>query len=262
MEKRKNSNRRAAHGKKQRKSSTLEGKLDVIKRHERNERTVDIVRVTGISESTLRTVRNQAEKIKESCKSATRMTASKITRIRPPIVEKLERMLALWIEHQNQQAILISTIIIQAKAKTLFENLNAVEPDAKVQSFAASAGWFERFKRRHGFHNLKLTSEAAAADLLLRTFQLSFKRQLRSTGYLSQQVSNLDETRLFWKRMPSRTFTSVQEKTAPSFKASKDRLTLLLGGNASGEHKTKPLMVYHSETPRAVFGAFACCIAV
>jgi hypothetical protein len=47
----------------------------------------------------------------------------------------------------------------------LFQNLNAVEPDPKVQSFAANAGWFERFKRQHGFHNLKLTGEAAAADL-------------------------------------------------------------------------------------------------
>jgi transposase-like protein len=77
--------------KKQRKSFTLEEKLDVIRRYEH---TVDIVRVTGISESTLRTIRNQAEKIKESCKSVTRMTASKITQIRPPIMEKLERMLA------------------------------------------------------------------------------------------------------------------------------------------------------------------------
>jgi hypothetical protein len=51
---------------------------------------------------------------------------------------------------------------------------------------------------------------------------------------------NLDETGLFWKRMPSRTFISVQEKTTPAFKASKDRLTLLLGGNASGNYKTKP----------------------
>jgi hypothetical protein len=36
MEKHKNSDRRAAHGKKQRQSLTLEEKLDVIKRYERN----------------------------------------------------------------------------------------------------------------------------------------------------------------------------------------------------------------------------------
>jgi hypothetical protein len=33
-----------------------------------------------------------------------------------------------------------------------------------VQSFAGSAGWFEYFKGCHGFHNLKLRCEAAAAD--------------------------------------------------------------------------------------------------
>jgi hypothetical protein len=32
-------------------------------------------------------------------------------------MEKLERMLARWIEHQHQRAIPLSTMIIQAKAK-------------------------------------------------------------------------------------------------------------------------------------------------
>jgi hypothetical protein len=43
---------------------TLVEKLSVIKRYENNERTVDIVRATGLSESTLRSIRNQADKIK------------------------------------------------------------------------------------------------------------------------------------------------------------------------------------------------------
>jgi hypothetical protein len=37
--------------KKQRKAITLEEKLEVVKRYERNECTVDVVRATGISES-------------------------------------------------------------------------------------------------------------------------------------------------------------------------------------------------------------------
>lgn len=60
----------------------------------------------------------------ESYKSARIMTASKITQIRAWIMEKLER-----IEYHHQSAIPLSTIIIQAKAKNLFENLNATEPD-------------------------------------------------------------------------------------------------------------------------------------
>lgn len=45
-----------------------------------------------------------------------------------------------------------------------------------------------------------------------------------------------------------------KEKAAPGFKAAKDGMTLLLGGNASGDLKLKPLAVYHSETPRAMKG--------
>ena len=198
--------------KKQRKAVTLEEKLSVIKRYENNERTVDIVRATGLSDSMLRSIRNQADKRKESCKSATRMTTAKITQIRAPIMEKLERMLAQWIEHQNKRAIPLSTSIIQAKARSLFDELNAVELDPKVSSFVASAGWFERFKGRHGFHNLKLIGEAAAGDVVAaEKFPAQFRAVIEEHGYMPQQVFNLDETGLFWKRMPSRTFLSVEE---------------------------------------------------
>ena len=38
----------------------------------------------------------------------------------------------------------------------------------------------------------------------------------------------------------------------PGYKAAKHRLTLLFGGNASGDMKLKSLLVYHSENPRAL----------
>ena len=38
----------------------------------------------------------------------------------------------------------------------------------------------------------------------------------------------------------------------PGYKATKDRLIMLFGGNASGDIKRRPLLVYHSENPRVL----------
>jgi len=57
-------------------------------------------------------------------------------------------------------------------------------------------------------------------------------------------VFNLDETGLFWKRMPHRSYITEEKNSASGLKAAKDRLTLLLGGNAAGNLKLKPLLAY------------------
>ena len=54
--------------------------------------------------------------------------------------------------------------------------------------------------------------------------------------------------------MPSRTYISKEEKKASGFKVAKDRLTVLLCANASGDFKCKPMLVYRSENPRALKG--------
>ncbi|XP_068246873.1 tigger transposable element-derived protein 1-like [Palaemon carinicauda] len=46
----------------------------------------------------------------------------------------------------------------------------------------------------------------------------------------------------------------AKEKSAPSHEGSKERLTLLLGGNAAGDFKLKPLLVYQAENPRPLKG--------
>jgi hypothetical protein len=66
----------------------------VIRREECNKCTYNIVNAMRIPELTLRTIRKQNDKIKDSFKGTTMMMVSKITQIRAPFMEKLERILA------------------------------------------------------------------------------------------------------------------------------------------------------------------------
>ena len=69
-------------------------------------------------------------------------------------------------------------------------------------------------------------------------------------GHTEQQIFSADEITFYWKKMPSKIFIT-REKSVPGFKASKDRLTLLLGANATGHFKLKPVLTDHSENPKA-----------
>lgn len=66
------------------------------------------------------------------------MMASEITQIMASVIKKMERMLAQCIKHQYQCAIPLSTMVIQAKVKHLFDNQNAVDPDLKLKPYVNS----------------------------------------------------------------------------------------------------------------------------
>ncbi len=174
-------------------------------------------------------------------------------------MQNMERLLCVWIEDQTKRRMPLSLAVIQEKARSLWNDLKKKqEAEGKgegAETFTASRGWFMRFCRRANLHNLKCRGEAASADHAAASeFPAKLKKIIEEGGYSPKQVYNIDETGLFWKRMPSRTYIAREEKTAPGFKAAKDRLTLLLGGNAEGDVKLKPLLVYVSENPRALKG--------
>ena len=110
---------------------------------------------------------------------------------------------------------------------------------------------------------MKIGGEAASADIEATcAFTAEFKKIVEDNDFPLDLVFNVDETGLYWEKLPSRTYISREEKSAPGFKASKDRLNLLLGGDASVTLKLKPLLVYHSETPRVMKSILKSCLPV
>ncbi|GFU91055.1 tigger transposable element-derived protein 1 [Trichonephila clavipes] len=145
------------------------------------------------------------------------------------------------------------------KALKFYKELKESEPSTSSREsnpqFSASTGWLTGFIKRHSFHNLKIKGEVASADEeAARKYPEKLAKIIKDGEYCAHQVFNADETGLFWKKIPTRTYIAKSEKTASGFKAAKDRVTLLLCSNASGDRMLKPLLVNRSLKPRALKG--------
>ena len=133
---------------------------------------------------------------------------------------------------------------IQTKARSLYDTFTAKQPEdgsgdreededvedpksgtssnspRKKWQFSASNGWFAKFQKRYGLKSISLHSEAASADTLAAETYVNetFKKIISKGGYEPQQVFNMDETGLFWKRMPSRTFCLKRKRKPVALK--------------------------------------------
>uniref|UniRef100_UPI00358EFACF tigger transposable element-derived protein 1-like n=1 Tax=Myxine glutinosa TaxID=7769 RepID=UPI00358EFACF len=230
--------------------STIEVKKQLIAKHEGGMRVMDLAAMFEMPKSTVCTILKNKEVIKAAdvAKGVTTLTPR-----RSKFMEEMEKLLLVWINEKQLVGAAISEGIICEKAKLLHGDLIKDLPGSSADGdeFKASRGWFEKFKRRSGIHSVVMHGEAASSNKDgAADFVNKFSAFVNTEGYVAQQVFNCDETGLFWKKMPRRTYITKEEKSVPGHKPMKDRLTLLLCANASGDCKIKPLLVYHSENPR------------
>ncbi|GFW93003.1 tigger transposable element-derived protein 1 [Trichonephila clavipes] len=110
------------------------------------------------------------------------------------------------------------------------------------KEFSAGKEWLTGFLKRNALHNIKITRESARTDEgAAKVFPEELAKIIEDGDYSADQVFNADETGLYWKKLPNRTYIAKDEKTASGHKASNDRVTLLLCSNASGDRMLKNL---------------------
>ena len=153
----------------------------------------------------------------------------------------IEESLALWIEKALQAGLIITDSILATKALEFAFLCNE-------EKFKGSTGWIDNFKKRHNFKLYNIHGEAASAptqDL----DELRENLRQRLIEYDPENIFNCDETGLFWKMKPTHTLSNGP---VAGTKQSKDRVTVLLTCNATGNEKLRPLFIHKSQTPRAL----------
>ena len=142
--------------------SSIGKKLEILRRFKNGEKKAHIARDLGMSESTIRNIINRKEEL-EKFEHITEVFGGESdlysqfkTKTRSPAIETMERLLISWIENCNQQNIILDTPKIQAKAREFFHKVKNEQDSSAMseaelkETFTASKGWFERFKKRTG----------------------------------------------------------------------------------------------------------------
>ena len=80
---------------------------------------------------------------------------------------EMEKLLSVWMQDQHQRRVLLRLMLIQEKAKSLYEDLKKKHgKESEGASFNASHGWFHRFKARASLHKVKVSGKAVSVDMV------------------------------------------------------------------------------------------------
>lgn len=139
-----------------RKMMCIELKLEIIEKHEKGVRVTDLAKMYGRSTSMICTLLKQKELIK-SIMPAKGVTI--ISKLRTSLHEKMEKQLIVWVTEKQLQGETLTRSIICEKARAIYSDLLKEIPhnstnDESEDSFKASRGWFENFKKRTSIHSI------------------------------------------------------------------------------------------------------------
>ena len=156
----------------------------------------------------------------------------------------------MWFTARRAEGKPVTGPILVAKAKFYQTELGFSNIECQF-----SNGWLRNFKRRHGIRRLDISGETQSADVAaVDSFKIEFENFVKEHNLKPCQIYNADETGLLWRCLPDKTLVGGEEKNPKGFKMNKDRITVLLCSNASGDHKLTPLVIGKSKNPRAFEG--------
>lgn len=224
---------------------TLKERDEILQKIEKGVKQRDLAFEYKVDCATICRIKKQSRSLKENAYNSFSLGNKRKT-LRFGNHPELEKRLYQFFMNQRRRNAPVSSLILKSKALKIFDE---IKKDG--EQFNASDGWFSRFKKRFGLRYLTVTGESLSCDPeAIEPFKEKLTAKIAEKGYVTSQIYNADETGLFWKLLPNKTYVSKDEKSAPGNKVSKDRISVLLCANGDGSHKIKPLTIGKSMNPR------------
>lgn len=224
---------------------SLKQKVDILKKLDEGTNGNRLAVDFGVSKSAISQIKKQKKRISEEVSNA--YQESKKKTLHKPEYQELDAKIYEWFLKQRERNCPVNGTLFKAKAKDLFKKLY---PNKMESDFAASDGWFRNFKRRHGLRFLKVCGEILSSDTSSITpFIHQFRAKRNEMGLLDSQIYNADESGLYYKIIPDKTYVAAETKSAPGRKIKKERFTFMLCSNADGSNKIKPLIIGKAKKP-------------
>jgi hypothetical protein len=161
--------------------------------------------------------------------------------------ESLENHLMDSIEEIRHCSFPVSGTSIKILAMEIYDEMKRNDPG--IKEFTASNGWLHNFIKRHNLKNIPLHGESGSVDENEIRNPLNDLRT-KILSYNEADVYNMDETGLFYRQLPRRSYTTPEELIVFGRKLQKNRVTITFCTNADGSEFITPLMIGKSKNPR------------
>jgi hypothetical protein len=109
----------------------------VVSQPEKGENIAYICHNIRCAHSSICTI-HDVKKIKQSARLGTEGDISRLYYSRSPTTEHTEKVLNSWLKDQNQCHMPVKSVLVQAKALSVYENLSKDDDDDDVKPFSAN----------------------------------------------------------------------------------------------------------------------------
>ena len=176
--------------------------------------------------------------------SANPKNTNAVFKTRSRIIEKIDRLLTLWIQDLELKNNPCATAHIKIKAKSLFDSIkenNIFDPKLTekelAESFIASNGWLQNYQNRFGIKSVLLCGEAASADHeTAKKYPIELQKFIESEGYCEQQIFNADEAALQFKMPPTKSQV-IYGKSCITYVSPKNIIHRVLTSTSGMQHQ-------------------------